>query len=149
NASYGLTTLRSKHAKVRGAKVRFVFRGKSGKEHEIDVRDRYLARVVKRCQDLPGEELFQYRDEDGELRSIESGDVNDYLRDISGDGFPAKDFRTWAGTLLAARALAENGPATSARQRKRDVVAAIQSVAERLGNTPPVCKKCYVHPAVV
>ncbi len=149
NGSYGLTTMRNEHARVHGSAVRFVFRGKSGKEHAIDVRDRYLARIVKRCQDLPGEELFQYVDEDGENRSIESGDVNDYLREISGEEFTAKDFRTWAGTLLAARALAECEPSRGVRQSKRNLVAAIKSVAERLGNTPAVCKKCYVHPAVI
>jgi DNA topoisomerase-1 len=144
NRSYGLTTMRSQHVEVTGSEVRFTFRGKSGKDHEIDCRDRMLARIVRRCQDLPGEELFCYVDESGETRSIESGDVNDYLREISGDDFTAKDFRTWAGTLLLARALVIE-PTTT----KRKLLAAIKVVADRLGNTPSVCRKCYVHPAVI
>ena len=144
NRSYGLTTMLSEHALVSGSEVRFTFRGKGGRDHEIDCRDRSLARIVRRCQDLPGEELFRYVDESGALRSIESGDVNAYLRDVAGDDFTAKDFRTWAGTLLLAQALADQ-PATT----KRRLRAAIEEVAERLGNTPAVCRKCYVHPTVI
>jgi DNA topoisomerase-1 len=149
NRSFGLTTLRSRHVKVHGSQVRFFFRGKSGKEHEITFRDRRLAAVVKRCEELPGQQLFQYVDEDGERRSIDSGDVNEYIREASGGDFTAKDFRTWAGTVLAARALQEMEKVDSETQAKRNVVAAIERVSERLGNTRAVCRKCYVHPAIV
>jgi DNA topoisomerase-1 len=150
NHSYGLTTLRDGHASVNAAAMRFVFRGKSGKEHEISLHDRRLAAVVKACRDLPGHELFQYMDEDGRRRTVGSGDVNAYLREISGDEVTAKDFRTWAGTVLAATTLAEmqsrepDAPATNRR-----VAAAIESVARRLGNTTAVCRKSYVHPLVL
>ncbi|MDQ6742963.1 MAG: DNA topoisomerase IB, partial [Candidatus Dormibacteraeota bacterium] len=149
NRSFGLTTLRNRHVKVRGSSVRFFFRGKSGKEHEITIRDRRLAAVVKRCEELPGQQLFQYVDEDGQRRSIDSTDVNEYLRDASGGDFTAKDFRTWAGTVLAARALQEMEKVDSETQAKRNVVQAIERVSERLGNTRSVCRKCYVHPAIV
>ena len=149
NRSYGLTTLRNRHVDVSGATVRFKFRGKSGKEHSIGVRDRRLANVVKRCEELPGQTLFQYRDEDGELQTVDSDDVNEYLREITGQDFTAKDFRTWAGTVLAALALQEFESFDSETQAKKNVVQAIESVAERLGNTPTVCRKCYVHPAVI
>ncbi len=149
NNSYGLTTLKNHHARVTGETVHFAFRGKSGVRHEIDVRDRRLARVVRRCRDLPGQELFQYLDEGGERRSIDSADVNDYLREVSGQEFTAKDFRTWAGTVLAARALQEFEAFDSRARAKKNVVAAVESVAKRLGNTPAVCRKCYVHPAVL
>ena len=149
NRSYGLTTLRNRHVKVRGSKVRFFFRGKCGKEHEITVRDRRLAAVVRRCEELPGQQLFQYLDEDGRRRGIDSSDVNDYLREAGGGDFTAKDFRTWAGTVLAARALQEMKKVDSEAQAKRNVVEAIEKVAERLGNTRSVCRKCYVHPAIV
>lgn len=149
NDSYGLTTLRDEHVEIQGASLRFSFRGKSGREHCIDLRDARLARVVKRCQDLPGEELFQYLDEAGAQRGVHSGDVNQYLREISGQEFTAKDFRTWAGTVLAAEQLAAIGAATAARQIKINVIAAIDVVAARLGNTRAVCRRCYIHPAVL
>jgi DNA topoisomerase-1 len=149
NGSFGLTTLRDKHAEISGSKVRFEFRGKSGVRHSVEIADRRLARVIKRCRDIPGYELFQYVDEDGERRTIDSADVNDYLREIGGDEFTAKDFRTWAGTVLAAMALAEFEAFDSEAQAKRNVVRAIERVAERLGNTPAVCRKCYVHPEII
>jgi DNA topoisomerase I len=149
NRSYGLTTLRNRHVDVDGSTVSFQFRGKSGRRHAIGVRDRRVARVVQRCQDLPGQELFQYVDEEGETRSVDSADVNDYLREISGSDFTAKDFRTWAGTVLAAQALEELSGVDPALPDKQNVVRAIERVAERLGNTPAVCRKCYVHPAVL
>jgi DNA topoisomerase I len=147
NRSYGLTTMRGKHVEVEGPKISFRFRGKSGKEHIIDVRDRRLAGVVRRCQELPGQELFQYIDELGQTRSIESADVNAYLREAAGDDFSAKDFRTWYGTLLAARALGEQ--ASRGAPRQKHVAQAVACVASKLGNTPTVCRKSYVHPAVV
>jgi DNA topoisomerase-1 len=148
NNSYGLTTLRDEHVEVSGATLRFSFRGKSGKTHSCDLTDRRLARIVARCQALPGEELFQYIDDDGNRQTIGSGDVNDYLREITGEDFTAKDFRTWAGTILAVRALGELGPAATEREAKSNVVQAIDEVAERLNNTRAVCRKYYVHPAV-
>jgi DNA topoisomerase-1 len=153
NGSYGLTTMRDRHVEVEGTTIRFKFRGKSGKLHNVGLRDRRLARIIERCQDLPGYELFHYIDEEGEPRPIDSADVNDYLRAISGEDFTAKDFRTWAGTVLASLALKEleafTSETESQTQAKRNVVAAIKAVAERLGNTPAVCRKCYVHPAVL
>ncbi len=149
NRSFGLSTLRDRHAQVRGDRIRFTFRGKSGKDHEISIRDRRLARLVKRCQDLPGQELFQYLDADGRRVDVTSGDVNDYLREISGDDFTAKDFRTWAGTVAAAMALQEYTEIDDEAGRKTAVVRAIEEVAERLGNTPTVCRACYVHPEVI
>jgi DNA topoisomerase-1 len=149
NKSYGLTTMRNRHVDVKGATVRFHFRGKSGIDHRIDINDRRLANIVKRCKELPGAELFQYLDDEGQRQTIDSGDVNAYLHDITGDDFTAKDFRTWAGTLLAAMALQEFEAFDSETQAKRNIVQAIERVAERLGNTPSVCRKCYVHPAVL
>jgi DNA topoisomerase-1 len=149
NGSFGLTTLRSNHVEVIGSRIVFRFRGKSGKDHEVDVRDRRLARVVARLEHLPGQELFRYLDDDGEPRPIESEDVNAYLREISGEDLSAKDFRTWAGTVLAARALAELGPARTERVAGKRIVQAIEVVAARLGNTRAVCRKCYVHPGVL
>ena len=149
NKSYGLTTLRDKHVIVGDTKVTFQFRGKSGKRHTITLNDRRLARIVKRCRDLPGYELFQYIDERGERQTIGSADVNDYLREIAGQEFSAKDFRTWAGTLLAAMALREFAPYESPTEAKKNIVRVIEHVAERLGNTPSICRKCYVHPAVL
>lgn len=149
NDSYGLTTLRDKHARVNGKRVRFEFRGKSGVEHEVDVDDPKLARIIRRCRDLPGEELFQYIDEDGQVCDVSSSDVNEYLRRISGGDFTAKDFRTWAGTVVAARALAEFESFDSKAQAKRNVVQAIERVAATLGNTRAVCRKCYIHPRVI
>ena len=149
NRSFGLSTLRNRHVTVRGAEIRFAFRGKGGKEHEIGLRDRRLARLVKRVQELPGQELFQYHDAEGQRVDVTSGDVNDYLREISGQDFTAKDFRTWAGTVAAAMALQEFLEIDDDAGRKRAVVRAIETVAERLGNTPTVCRACYVHPEVI
>jgi DNA topoisomerase-1 len=149
NRSFGLTTLRDKHVEVEGSEIRFQFKGKSGKDHDVGVRDRRLARIVKRCQDIPGYELFQYIDEDGDRKTIDSEDVNEYLREISDENFTAKDYRTWAGTVLAALALQEFESFDSEAQGKRNVVRAIESVAKLLGNTPTVCRKCYVHPAII
>ena len=149
NHSYGLTTMRGRHVQVDGSKITFKFQGKSGVRHTVDVQDRRLARIIRRCQDLPGYELFQYVGDDGETHSIDSADVNDYLREISGQEFTAKDFRTWAGTVLACVALQECDAFDSESQAKKNVVRAIQSVAEQLRNTPSVCRKCYVHPAVL
>jgi DNA topoisomerase-1 len=149
NGSFGLTTLRNRHADVIGSQVRFSFKGKSGKQHRIRLQDRRLARLIKRMQDLPGQELFEYVDENGEARPIESEDVNEYIREISGEDFSAKDFRTWAGTILAARFFREAEVAADTAGSKKALVRAIARVAEELGNTPAVCKKCYIHPAVV
>ena len=149
NKSFGLTTLRNRHVKVDGSDVEFRFRGKSGVYHKIKVQDRRLARIIRNTRDLPGQELFQYIDEDGETHSVDSSDVNDYLRGITGEDYTAKDFRTWSGTVLAALALQEFEKFDSETQAKKNVVRAIESVAEKLGNTPSVCRKCYVHPAVL
>jgi DNA topoisomerase-1 len=149
NGSYGLTTLRDRHAKIKGGLIHFQFNGKSGVKHEIDIEDRRLARIVKACQDLPGQELFQYLDEEGQVRDVGSSDVNEYLREVAGDDFTAKDFRTWAGTVLAALALKEFEAFDSKTQARRNVMAAIKSVAKKLGNTPAVCRSCYVHPRVI
>jgi DNA topoisomerase-1 len=149
NKSYGLTTLRNRHAHVEGSAVRFKFKGKSGKYHDIELHDRKLARLVAKLQDLPGQELFQYLDEEGHPQSVDSMDVNAYLKEITGEEFSAKDFRTWTGTVLASLALQELESFDSATQAKKNIVQAIENVAERLGNTPTVCRKCYVHPAVL
>ena len=149
NRSYGLSTLRDRHVTVRGAEIRFTFRGKGGKDHEIGVRDQRLARLVKQCQEIPGQELFQYYDADGTRVDVTSGDVNDYVREISGAEFTAKDFRTWAGTVAAAMALQEFLEIDDDAGRKKAVVRAIEEVAEQLGNTPSVCRACYVHPEVI
>jgi DNA topoisomerase-1 len=148
NHSFGLTTLRNRHARVRGSSIRFRFRGKSGQEHEVSLRDRRLATVVRRCRDLPGQELFQYVGEDGQIVDVRSEDVNDYLRDIAPD-VTAKDFRTWAGTVLAYRALRALAAPTSDAEGRRNVLSAIRVTAGRLGNTPAVCRQAYVHPIVV
>jgi DNA topoisomerase-1 len=149
NNSFGLTTMRDRHARVRGATLEFRFRGKGGINRVVSIDDRRLAQVVRRCQELPGQELLQYVDEDGEVRDIGSEDVNAYLRAIAGEEFTAKDFRTWAGTVLALIALQEFEAFDSQAQAKRNVVRAIESVARRLGNTPSVCRKCYIHPGVL
>ncbi|PWC43132.1 DNA topoisomerase IB [Azospirillum sp. TSO22-1] len=149
NRSYGLTTLRDGHAEVEGAQIRFAFKGKSGKEWEVELKDRRLARIVRACRDLPGDELFQYVGEDGQRHAVTSGDVNDYLRAITGEDFTAKDFRTWAGTVLAALALREFESFDSRAKAKRNVTRAIERVAARLGNTVSVCRKSYVHPEVL
>jgi DNA topoisomerase I len=149
NRSYGLTTLRNHHVAVDGTELRFHFTGKSGVRHRIRVRDRRVAAVIRRLQDLPGHHLFEYVDDDGEIRMVTSDDVNEYLREISGEDFTAKDFRTWAGTVLAATALEEFETFDSNVQAKKNVVQAIERVAKHLGNTPTVCRKCYVHPEVL
>ncbi|WP_232631497.1 DNA topoisomerase IB [Methylobacterium sp. Leaf118] len=149
NKSYGLTTLRTPHVTVAGAEMRFRFKGKSGKEWSVSVRDRRVARIVKACQDLPGQELFQYIDDDGARRDVTSSDVNAYLRAITGEDFTAKDFRTWAGTVLAALALREFEAFDSDARAKKNLRAAIESVASRLGNTPTICRKCYIHPEIL
>ncbi|KQT41966.1 DNA topoisomerase I [Aureimonas sp. Leaf454] len=149
NQSYGLTTLRDKHVKVDGSELRFQFKGKSGKTWRLDVKDRRIARIVKACQDLPGQELLQYVDEAGQTRDVTSADVNAYLRDITGQDITAKDFRTWAGTVLAALALREFEAFDSDARAKKNVRAAIEHVSARLGNTPTVCRKCYVHPEIL
>jgi DNA topoisomerase-1 len=146
NRSYGLATLKDRHVTVRGQRIHFSFRGKAGVEHEIGVRDARLARLVKACQEIPGQELFQYYDADGTRVDVTSGDVNDYLREISGADFSAKDFRTWAGTLAAALALEEFLEVDDEAGRKKAIVRAIETVAEQLGNTPTVCRAAYVHP---
>jgi len=147
NRSFGLTTLRNKHVKVKGSKIRFRFRGKSGIVRDVDLHDRRLARIVRRCQDLPGQELFQYLDEDGIPGIVNSSDVNHYLREATGIDLTAKDFRTWAGTVLAARALGELAPFASKGQAKRDIAQSVDAVARKLGNSRAVCQKCYIHPA--
>jgi len=149
NNSFGLTTLRNRHVKVRGARLRFRFRGKSGKEHDIPIEDRRVARIIKQLQELPGQEVFQYLDEKDERHLLTSDDVNQYLAAIAGDAFTAKDFRTWAGTVLAAMALKEFEPFASKSEAKKNLKIAISAVAKILGNTPTICRKCYVHPAVL
>jgi DNA topoisomerase-1 len=149
NQSFGLTTLRDRHVKVKGSKLTFQFRGKSGVNHDIALHDRRISQVIKRCQELPGQELIQYLDETGEPRDVTSDDVNDYLRSITGDDFTAKDFRTWAGTVLAVLALQEFEAFDTKVQAKKNLLRAIESVARKLGNTPSVCRKCYIHPAVL
>lgn len=149
NHSYGLTTLHDKHANIKGGKVHFEFKGKSGVAHSIDLDDRRLAAIISRCRDLPGVELFQYLGPDGKVHDVKSSDVNDYLRLISGEDFTAKDFRTWAGTFLAAQALREFEAFDSKTQAKRNVLRAIEAVARKLGNTKAVCRRCYIHPTVL
>lgn len=149
NNSFGLTTLRNRHVRIDGSDVLFRFRGKSGVQHEIKLHDPYVVRIIRKMRDLPGQELFQYVDDDGETHNIDSGDVNTYLREVTGEDFSAKDFRTWAGTVLATLALQAFERVDSQAQAKKNVVRAIESVAKKLGNTPSICRKCYVHPAVV
>lgn len=149
NDSFGLTTLRNKHVDVRGSALRFHFRGKAGKWHDVDIQDRHIAKIVERCQDLPGQELFQFVDDDGSRRDVRSEDVNEYIREVTGQDFTAKDFRTWAGTVLAAMALRNFEKFQTKAQAKKNVVAAIDAVAKKLGNTAAVCKKCYIHPHVL
>jgi DNA topoisomerase I len=148
NGSFGLTTLKDHHVKISGAQIRFRFKGKSAKAHEIALSDPRLAKIVKHCRDIPGQDLFQYIDDEGNAQTVGSADVNEYLREISGDDFTAKDFRTWAGTTLAALALAKAEAAPTASKAKKVIAAAVATVADRLGNTVAVCRKCYVHPAV-
>jgi DNA topoisomerase I len=149
NQSYGLTTLRDEHVEVAGSTLRFRFKGKSGKEWNLKLSDRRIARVVAACADIEGQELFKYVDEEGRVRDVTSGDVNAYLREISGQPFTAKDFRTWTGTVLAAMALRGFDAYDTQTQAKRNIVAAIETVSKRLGNTPSVCRKCYVHPEIL
>jgi DNA topoisomerase I len=149
NRSYGLTTLRNQHVAVEGAQLRFQFKGKSGKSWRLQIRDRRVAKVVRACQELPGQRLFQYTDEEGELREVTSSDVNAYLREITGRDITAKDFRTWAGTVMAALALQEVEKAETQAAAKKNVRDAIERVSARLGNTPAICRKCYVHPEVL
>ena len=149
NNSFGLTTMRRRHVEVSRSTIRFEFRGKSGVQHEVDIEDRRLAKVVRECQELPGQNLFKYIDESGERHEISSDDVNRYLQEITGGSFTAKDFRTWAGTKLAARALQAVNEFDSETAAKRNITAAIRDVAKRLGNTVSVCRKCYIHPAIL
>ena len=149
NKSFGLTTLKDRHVKVKGAKIVFRFRGKSGKEHQITLANRKLARLVKSCQDLPGQDLFQFIDDDGQPQPIDSGDVNEYIRQIAAEDFTAKDFRTWAGTLLAAQRLDDYPSVESAAGGKAACVSAVADVAASLGNTPTICRKCYIHPEIL
>jgi DNA topoisomerase-1 len=149
NKSYGLTTFQDRHAAIRAGTITFKFRGKSGRKHVLDVRTRVLARIVKHCRDLPGYELFQYLDGSGAPIDVTSSDVNAYLREISGSDFSAKDFRTWAGTVLAARALQEFEKFASPTEARRNILLAIEAVARMLGNTPAICRRCYVHPVVL
>lgn len=149
NKSFGLTTLRDRHVRLDGSTVQFRFRGKSGVHHALEVQDRRLANIIRKVRDLPGQELFQYEDDDGKPHAVDSADVNDYLQAVSGADYTAKDFRTWAGTVLAAVALQEYEKYDSEVQAKKNVVQAIEAVAKKLGNTPTICRKCYVHPAVI
>ncbi|HEX5387465.1 MAG TPA: hypothetical protein VFW66_12230 [Gemmatimonadales bacterium] len=149
NRSFGLTTLRDRHVEISGSRLRFEFRGKSGKTQTVDLTDRRLARIVARCQAIPGAELFQYLDEDGKRQTVDSGDVNDYIRQISGQDFTAKDFRTWTGTMLAAEELSAAGAFESEKDAKTRLLETVDHVAERLNNTRAVCRKYYIHPAVM
>ena len=149
NGSFGLTTMRDNHVDVEGTTVEFHFRGKSGKEHTIDVKDRQLAKIIKRCQALPGHELFQYYDEHQQLHTIESDNVNAYLQQITGQDFTAKDFRTWAGTVTATCALQDLGEYETQTQAKKNVVRAIEVASKHLGNTPAICRKSYIHPEII
>ena len=149
NKSYGLTTMLHKHVEVSGTKITFDFQGKSRVHHTINLQDRRLAKILKQVSDLPGQELFQFVDHDGNRHHIDSSDVNEYLREITGEHFTAKDFRTWAGSVLCCDLLSEFEPASTLTQAKKNVVQAIARVASQLGNTPSVCRKCYVHPAVL
>ncbi len=149
NKSFGLTTLRDRHAKFEGAEVRFKFKGKSGVEHETGVKDKRLARIVKQCQEVPGQRLFQYLDDDGERHGVDSDDVNTYLREVTGEHFTAKDFRTWAGTVAAAKALSMQPAPETERQAKHAMTVCVKATAGLLGNTPAVCRTSYIHPEVL
>ena len=148
NRSYGLTTLRTRHVDVKGTSIRFHFRGKSGVEHEVTLRDRRLARLIRSCMELPGQQLFQYLDEDGQRRAVSSNDVNLYLREMTGRDFTAKDYRTWAGSALALERLRKLDASTEA-VAKQNLVETVKQVASQLGNTPAVCRQCYIHPAIL
>ena len=149
NKSYGLTTLRNPHVKVEGSELRFQFKGKSGKQWRLQVKDRRIAKIIRACQELPGQRLFQYKDDEGEVREVTSADVNAYLKEITGRDITAKDFRTWAGTVMAALALQEFEAFDSQAAQKKNLKAAIERVSSRLGNTPTICRKCYIHPEVL
>lgn len=149
NHSFGLTTLHNRHVAVSGSKVHFHFRGKSGKEHSIDVHDKQLAKIVRRCQELPGYKLFEYYDEDDTLSTVDSSDVNAYIHEISQHDFTAKDFRTWGGTVIVMRSLLDSGAFENQTQARKNVVEAIKTASEALGNTPAICRKCYVHPGII
>ena len=149
NSSFGLTTLRDRHVEISGNKVEFEFQGKSGVEHQIELQDRQLAKVIKKCQEIPGYEIFKYYDESGDRQFVDSGDVNEYLQQITQQEFTAKDFRTWAGTLVTAEKLNDLGEFDSEKQAQKNVVQAIKSTAKRLGNRPATCRKYYVHPAII
>jgi DNA topoisomerase-1 len=149
NQSYGLTTLRDNHVKIYGSEIRFRFKGKGGKAHDVGIKDRRLARIVSQCKDIPGQELFQYVNENGECLSVDSSDVNDYIREISGQDFTAKDFRTWAATVLTAMALKLTAEADSGLVTKKQMLQAIETVAAYLRNTPAICRKSYIHPAIL
>lgn len=149
NESYGLTTMRQSQVEVNGSEIHFEFQGKSGKQHTVAVRDPRLARIIRRCEELPGYELFQYVDEAGERHGVESSDVNRYLQEITDQRFTAKDFRTWGGTVIAARALRELGPAATATEAKKNIVEAVKRAAHELGNTPAVCRRAYIHPDIL
>jgi DNA topoisomerase I len=149
NRSFGLTTMRTRHAELTGSKLRFEFTAKGGKKHRVTLRSRRLARIIHQCQELPGQRLFQYLDKDGARHAVDSEDVNAYIREATGAEFSAKDFRTWAGTVLAAITLHELQEVTSQAEAKKNVLQAIERVAARLGNTPAICRKCYVHPGVI
>ena len=149
NKSFGLTTMQDRHVDVKGSKLRFRFRGKSGRQHEVDVTDRRIARIVSNLQDLPGQSLFQYVDDEGKVRDITSQNVNEYLREITGEDFTAKDFRTWSGTVLAAIALRAAGEFETKKQARTNIKNAIEAVAKVLGNTPAICRQCYIHPAIL
>ncbi|MCC9167636.1 DNA topoisomerase IB [Pontibacter harenae] len=149
NKSYGLTTLRDRHVKVEGSKIRFMFKGKKGVEHEIDLKDRRLARLVKKCRDIPGYDLFQYYDEEGNRQTLDSGDVNEYLHEVTNEDFTAKDFRTWGGTVRMVECLENVVDENPEFDKEKGVKAAVKEVAKGLGNTPSVCSKYYIHPEVV
>jgi DNA topoisomerase-1 len=149
NKSYGLTTMRRKHVEIKGDKLRFDFTGKSGKQWKLQVQDKRIVAIVKRCADIPGHELFKYFDNEGQSHTVDSGDVNTYIKEITRQDFTAKDFRTWAGTVFAAMALAEFKKYDSEAEAKRNIIAAIDNVAKQLGNTRAICRKCYIHPAII
>src|SRR5687768_3286228 len=149
NKSFGLTTLRHRHVEVDGYELRFEFRGKSGVPHVVSVMDRRIARIIQRCQELPGQELFQYLDDSGKRQCVDAGDINDYMREITGQFVTAKDFRTFAGTMLAAHELRCAGPAKTLREAKRNIIKAVDVTAARLGNTRTVCRKYYIHPVLI
>lgn len=149
NNSYGLTTLRDRHVKIDGSKIKFSFKGKKGVEHEIDLKDRHLARLVKKCRDIPGYDLFQYYDDEGARHTLESGDVNEYLREVTQEGFTAKDFRTWGGTVRMVECLEQVMEDNPDLEKEKSIKAAVKEVAIHLGNTPTVCSKYYIHPEVV